>query len=41
VDDLQRYAEQLAPETRAKVLGGNVKRIYRLGGVAQAVAAGG
>ncbi|MGD8417260.1 MAG: amidohydrolase family protein [Pseudomonadales bacterium] len=30
VDDLTRYAEQLAPETRAKVLGGNVKRIYRL-----------
>ncbi|MGE0624315.1 MAG: amidohydrolase family protein [Pseudomonadales bacterium] len=31
VDDLTRYAEVLAPETRAKVLGGNVKRIYRLG----------
>ncbi len=31
VDDLTRYAEVLAPDTRAKVLGGNVKRIYRLG----------
>ncbi len=30
VDDLTRYAEKLAPETRAKVLGGNVKRIYKL-----------
>jgi predicted TIM-barrel fold metal-dependent hydrolase len=30
VDDLTRYAETLAPEVRAKVLGGNVKRIYRL-----------
>ena len=30
VDDLTRYAEVLKPETRAKVLGGNVKRIYRL-----------
>lgn len=30
VDDLSRYAEQLAPGTREKVLGGNVKRIYRL-----------
>ena len=31
VDDLTRYAETLAPEVRAKVLGSNVKRIYRLG----------
>jgi predicted TIM-barrel fold metal-dependent hydrolase len=30
VDDLTAYAEQLAPEVRAKVLGGNVKRIYGL-----------
>ena len=30
VDDLTRYAGQLAPETRAKVLGDNVRRIYRL-----------
>jgi len=30
VDDLTRYAEVLKAETRAKVLGGNVKRIYRL-----------
>jgi predicted TIM-barrel fold metal-dependent hydrolase len=30
VDDLTRYAEALAPETRAAVLGGNVKRIYRV-----------
>jgi predicted TIM-barrel fold metal-dependent hydrolase len=30
VDDLTRYAEVLSPETRAKVLGENVKRIYRL-----------
>ncbi len=30
VDDLTRYAEVLAPATRAKVLGDNVKRIYRL-----------
>ncbi|TVS14799.1 MAG: amidohydrolase [Gammaproteobacteria bacterium] len=30
VDDLTRYADQLAPDTRAKVLGGNVRRIYRL-----------
>jgi predicted TIM-barrel fold metal-dependent hydrolase len=30
VDDLERYAQQLAPVTRAKVLGDNVKRIYRL-----------
>lgn len=30
VDDLTRYAEALSHETRAKVLGGNVKRIYRL-----------
>ena len=30
VDDLTRYANTLSPETRAKVLGGNVKRIYRL-----------
>ena len=30
VDDLTRYAEALTPETRAKVLGDNVKRIYRL-----------
>lgn len=30
VDDLTRYAEQLTPETRAKVLGDNVRRIYRL-----------
>jgi predicted TIM-barrel fold metal-dependent hydrolase len=31
VDDLTRYVEQLSPATRAKVLGGNVRRIYRLG----------
>jgi uncharacterized protein len=31
VDDLTAYAERLPPETRAKVLGGNVRRIYRLG----------
>ncbi len=30
VDDLTRYAEVLSPATRAKVLGDNVKRIYRL-----------
>jgi len=30
VDDLTRYAEVLQPQTRAKVLGDNVKRIYRL-----------
>jgi predicted TIM-barrel fold metal-dependent hydrolase len=30
VDDLERYAKQLSPETRAKVLGDNVKRIYKL-----------
>jgi predicted TIM-barrel fold metal-dependent hydrolase len=30
VDDLTRFAEVLKPETRAKVLGDNVKRIYRL-----------
>ncbi|MFU8815908.1 MAG: amidohydrolase family protein [Pseudomonadales bacterium] len=30
VDDLTRYAEQLSPATRAKFLGDNVKRIYRL-----------
>jgi predicted TIM-barrel fold metal-dependent hydrolase len=30
VDDLTRYAEKLSPETRAKVLGDNVKRVYRL-----------
>jgi len=30
VDDLTRYAEVLSPQTRAKVLGENVKRIYRL-----------
>ncbi len=30
VDDLSRYARQLPPETRAKVLGENVRRIYRL-----------
>jgi len=30
VDDLARYANVLSPETRAKVLGDNVKRIYRL-----------
>ena len=30
VDDLSRYAEQLSPATRAKVLGENVRRIYRL-----------
>ncbi len=30
VDDLTRYVAQLTPETRAKMLGGNVKRIYRL-----------
>ena len=31
VDDLTRYAEQLPDSARGKVLGGNVKRIYRLG----------
>ncbi|MEM9621367.1 MAG: amidohydrolase family protein [Pseudomonadota bacterium] len=30
VDDLTAYAEQLAPDTRAKVLGDNVRRIYKL-----------
>ncbi len=30
VDDLTRYAEQLPVSAREKVLGGNVKRIYRL-----------
>ena len=30
VDELTRYAEALSPDTRQKVLGGNVKRIYRL-----------
>ena len=30
VDDLTRYAEALSPETRAMVLGDNVRRIYRL-----------
>ena len=30
VDDLASYAEQLNPETRAKVLGDNVRRIFRL-----------
>lgn len=30
VDDLTRYAQVLTPGTRAKVLGENVKRIYRL-----------
>jgi hypothetical protein len=29
VDDLTRYAEALSPETRAKVLGENVRRIYK------------
>lgn len=31
VDDLVTYADKLRDETREKVLGGNVKRIYRLG----------
>jgi predicted TIM-barrel fold metal-dependent hydrolase len=31
VDDLTRYAEQLPVSARDKVLGSNVKRIYRLG----------
>lgn len=30
VDDLTRYAEALSPETRALVLGENVRRIYKL-----------
>jgi predicted TIM-barrel fold metal-dependent hydrolase len=30
VDDLTRYAETLPPSARAKVLGSNVKRIYKL-----------
>ena len=30
VDDLTRFAQVLKPQTRAKVLGENVKRIYRL-----------
>ena len=30
VDNLTRYADQLTPPTRAKVLGDNVKRIYKL-----------
>ena len=30
VDDLTRYAEQLKPATRRKVLGDNVRRIYHL-----------
>lgn len=29
VDDLTRYAHELGPETRKKVLGGNVRRIYK------------
>ncbi len=32
VDDLTRYAEALSADAREKVLGGNVKRIYRLSG---------
>ncbi len=32
VDDLTRYADSLQPETRALVLGGNVKRLYGLSG---------
>ncbi|MCP5200892.1 MAG: amidohydrolase [Gammaproteobacteria bacterium] len=36
VDDLTRYAARLAPATRAKVLGENVRRIYGLGDVAAA-----
>jgi predicted TIM-barrel fold metal-dependent hydrolase len=31
VDDLTRYAERLPPGTREKVLGENVRRVYRLG----------
>ncbi len=30
VHDLERYVEPLSAETRAKVLGDNVRRIYRL-----------
>ena len=30
VDDLTAYADALSPSTRAKVLGGNVRRIYRV-----------
>ena len=30
VDALTRFVEPLSPETRAKVLGGNTNRIYRL-----------
>lgn len=30
VDDLTRYADRLSPQTRALVLGDNVRRIYRL-----------
>ncbi|HIL98471.1 MAG TPA: amidohydrolase, partial [Pseudomonadales bacterium] len=30
VDDLTRYAERLSDDARPKVLGGNVKRIYKL-----------
>jgi predicted TIM-barrel fold metal-dependent hydrolase len=30
VDDLTGYARAPAPDTRAKVLGQNVRRIYRL-----------
>lgn len=30
VDDLTAYAEVLAPDTRVKLLGGNVRRIYNL-----------
>ena len=30
VDDLTHYANQLSPETRAKVLGDNVRRIFKL-----------
>lgn len=42
VDDLTRFADRLTPTTRAKVMGSNVKRIYKLdyqlpsGAVAQA-----
>jgi predicted TIM-barrel fold metal-dependent hydrolase len=30
VDDLTRFAEKLSPAVRAKVLGDNVRRIYRI-----------
>ena len=41
VDDLTAFANRLTPPARAKVLGDNVRRIYRLEDVSQAQAAAG